>query len=32
MTQGLFDRGYNNEQVAGIIGGNWFRKFKEVAG
>jgi membrane dipeptidase len=32
LTQGLFDRGYNNEQVAGIIGGNWFRKFKEVAG
>ena len=32
LTQGLFDRGYNNEQVTGIIGGNWFRKFKEVAG
>ena len=32
MTQGLFDRGYDRDQVAGIIGGNWFRKFKEVVG
>ncbi len=32
LTQGLFDRGYDEEQVAGIIGGNWLRKFKEAVG
>ncbi len=32
FTQGLFDRGYTEEQVAAVIGGNWFRNFKEVVG
>ena len=32
FTQGLFDRGYSKEQVAGFIGGNWFRNFEAVVG
>lgn len=32
LTQGLFDRGYSEQQVAGIIGGNWLRHFTEVYG
>jgi membrane dipeptidase len=32
FTQKLFDRGYSDEQAAAIIGGNWFRCFKEKIG
>lgn len=32
LTQGLFDRGYAEKEVAGIIGGNWLRHFTEVYG
>ena len=32
LTQGLFDRGYTEAQVAGIIGTNWLRHFTEVYG
>ena len=31
-TQMLFDRGHTQEDVAKLIGGNWFRKFKEANG
>ena len=31
-TQGLFDRGYTEEQVAGQLGGNWLRVFKDKIG
>lgn len=31
-TQGLFDRGYTEEQVAGQLGGNWLRVFKDKVG
>lgn len=32
LTHKLFDRGYSEEQVAGIVGGNWFRVFKDKVG
>lgn len=32
LTQGLFDRGYDERQVANILGGNWLRHFTEVYG
>jgi membrane dipeptidase len=32
FTQGLLDRGYSREQVAIIMGGNWFRAFKDFVG
>lgn len=32
LTQGLFDRGYSEEQTAAILGGNWLRNFEEVVG
>lgn len=32
FTQKLFDRGYSEEQVAAIMGGNWLRCFKEKVG
>ena len=32
MTQGLFGRGYTEEQVADILGGNWFRHFQTFIG
>jgi membrane dipeptidase len=32
FTQGLLDRGYSREQVASIMGGNWFRAFKDFVG
>lgn len=31
-TQGLFDRGYTEAQVAGLLGGNWLRVFREKIG
>ena len=30
LTQKLFDRGYSEAQVAGIIGGNWLRVFRSL--
>ncbi len=32
FTQGLLDRGYDREQVASILGGNWLEKFRAAAG
>lgn len=32
LTQTLFDRKYSEAQVAGIMGGNWFRTFKTLVG
>lgn len=32
FTQKLFDRGYTKQQVAGIMGGNWLRHFRETVG
>jgi membrane dipeptidase len=32
LTQKLFDRGYDEDQVAGIMGGNWLRCFREHVG
>ena len=32
LTQGLFDRGYSEVQVAAILGGTWFRNFKKFVG
>lgn len=32
LTQGLIDRGYEEEQIAGILGGNWFRHFERFVG
>jgi len=32
FTQKLFDRGYTQPQVAGIMGGNWMRNFREMVG
>lgn len=32
LTQGLLDRGYSREQVAGIMGGNWLRVFRDKVG
>ena len=31
-TQGLFDRGYDEAQVAGFLGGNWLRVFQDKIG
>lgn len=32
LTRGLVSRGYDDEQVKGILGGNFLRLFKEVVG
>lgn len=32
VTQGLVERGYGDEGIAKILGGNWLRVFREVAG
>jgi len=32
FTQGLFDRGYSDDEAALILGGNWLRHFKWVNG
>ncbi len=32
VTQELFDRGYQDDEVAGILGANWFRTFKKLVG
>lgn len=32
FTQALIDRGYDEQQIAGILGGNWFRHFKSIVG
>lgn len=32
LTQGLFDRGYDEAAVSGIMGGNWLRTFKTFCG
>ena len=30
VTRGLVARGYNDEDIAKVLGGNWLRLFKEV--
>ena len=32
LTQGLFDRGYDREETAAILGGNWLRTFRKFCG
>lgn len=32
FTQGLFDRGYSEAQIAGFLGDNWLRHFRSVIG
>ena len=32
LTQRLFDRGYSEAEVAGVIGGNWLRVFRNLVG
>ena len=32
ITRGLLERGYGEEDIARILGGNWLRVFREVAG
>lgn len=32
LTQGLFDRGYNREQIAAMLGGNWLRCIRKFCG
>ena len=32
LTQGLIDRGYDETQITGILGGNWFNHFKRFVG
>jgi membrane dipeptidase len=32
LTQGLFDRGYDRDQVAGIMGGNWLESYRTFCG
>ncbi len=32
LTQGLFDRGYERDQVAGILGGNWLETYRAFCG
>lgn len=32
ITGGLLERGYSDEDIAKILGGNWLRVFREVAG
>ncbi|MEO3429288.1 membrane dipeptidase [Pelagibius sp. CAU 1746] len=32
FTQGLIDRGYSEQQVAAILGGNWLRNFRTFVG
>lgn len=32
LTQGLLDRGYDHEQTAAIMGGNWLRAFRRFCG
>jgi membrane dipeptidase len=32
FTQGLIDRGYEEHEIAAILGGNWFRHFRTFVG
>jgi len=32
LTQTLFDRKYKESEIAGIMGGNWLRVFKQWVG
>jgi microsomal dipeptidase-like Zn-dependent dipeptidase len=32
ITRGLVERGYNDEQIKGILGENFLRVFKDVCG
>lgn len=32
FTQGLIDRGYSEDDIAAILGGNWMRHFESVVG
>lgn len=32
LTQGLFDRGYERDQVAAILGGNWLETYRAFCG
>jgi len=32
LTQGLFDRGYDQDQVAAIMGGNWLETYRNFCG
>lgn len=32
LTQGLFDRGYTEDAVAGVLGGNWLRTIRRHVG
>lgn len=32
LTQGLFDRGYDRDQIAAILGGNWLRAMERFLG
>ena len=32
LTQAMFDRGYPEERIGGILGGNWLRTFKNFVG
>jgi membrane dipeptidase len=32
LTQGLFDRGYSEDQAAAILGGNWLQAFRRFCG
>ena len=32
LTQAMFDRGYSEERIGGILGGNWLRTFKSFVG
>tara|TARA_A100001037_G_scaffold299689_1_gene325862 strand:- start:472 stop:1539 length:1068 start_codon:yes stop_codon:yes gene_type:complete len=32
LTQAMFDRGYSEERIGAILGGNWLRAFKEFVG
>ncbi|MFQ5594448.1 MAG: membrane dipeptidase, partial [Anaerolineae bacterium] len=32
ITRGLLERGYADEDIAQILGGNWLRVFREVTG
>ena len=32
LTQGMHDRGYSEDQIAAVLGGNWLRHFETVVG
>lgn len=32
LTQKLYERSYSEAQIAGVMGGNWFRTFKSLVG